>query len=547
MGQHRHAPRPSLGSSSAGQSDSSRVATPLRVGLSVALAVLLAGGVYLVWDMNRSDCPQVRKVSVIADSGVAGYVDRLAERTEANTCFDFAVDAVPPSHTAERLTQAATPHIWIAESQSRVRQVRTSLGRSWSDIGPSLGVSPVVVVGTQVPRRPSWTEVLTMPELRVDPPAQSDVSNAAVVGALSEVSTGSLTHSALVEVLTKRALMMNDNDGSTRLSEIAVASEPMATLTTESAYAKFKRGNPDAQLEAWVPDSGTVDLDYRAANVAQPVDQAMAGEAIRALVETLQTDDGRRIRAEEGVRSVDGDPLADGVGLGTASTMAQPARELVDNMLRKWTALTRPIRALVVQDVSGSMSRDAGGRTRAELLRDASLFGLERFPKNTALGYWEFSIDRGGKGQDYREVMPLAPISQEVDGLTHRSRLADAIRETLGNLGGGTGLYDTTLAAFKTVYDSYDPAYSNSVIIMTDGRNEDRDSITLSHLVSELNIMKNPARRIPIITIGISEDADAAALRKIAQATDGSSFVARDPKDIGAILLQAVSFRAEGA
>ena len=45
--------------------------------------------------------------------------------------------------------------------------------------------------------------------------------------------------------------------------------------------------------------------------------------------------------------------------------------------------------------------------------------------------------------------------------------------------GGGTGLYDTALAAYRTALRNYDPHYSNAVVLMTDGRNEDPGSISL--------------------------------------------------------------------
>ena len=501
----------------------------------------------MIWQNGRQTCDEVRAVSVIADTGVKDYVARLADRAESGTCLDFTVEAVDPSHTAERLTQRHMPQIWVAESQSRIRQVRTELGRSWSDIGPSLGVSPVVLAGRGLPRDPSWTRLLSDPAVHVDAPATSDVSNAAVVGALAEVSSGSLTHRTLIEDLTRRGLLMNNNAGTSDLAEIAAGAKPGATLTTESAFVKHRAADPSSQVEAAVPSAGTVSLDYRIADVSQSADQGLASEAIRAIVGVLQTDDGRAIREAEGIRAPDGTPLSGDRGVGDFTALRQPDRELVDNILRKWSALTKPIRSLVVQDVSGSMEKEADGRSRAELLREASLFGLKQFPKNTALGYWSFSIDRGGDGKDYREILPIRPLSEKVDGSTQRALLAAAVDETLSDLDGGTGLYDTVLAAFRSVYDSYDPAYSNSVIIMTDGRNEDPDSISLQNLVSELNIMKNPARRIPVVAVGISEDADEAALEKIAKATGGQVFVARDPKDIGPILLQAVSFRADGA
>ena len=43
-----------------------------------------------------------------------------------------------------------------------------------------------------------------------------------------------------------------------------------------------------------------------------------------------------------------------------------------------------------------------------------------------------------------------------------------------GTVGGDTGLYDSLLAAFRSVKSSYQPGYVNSVVLMTDGVNEDR-------------------------------------------------------------------------
>ena len=114
-------------------------------------------------------------------------------------------------------------------------------------------------------------------------------------------------------------------------------------------------------------------------------------------------------------------------------------------------------------------------------------------------------------------------------------------------LGGGTGLYDTTLAAFKKVQDSYDPSYSNSVIILTDGQNEDPNSITLRQLLSQLKRLEDPARPVLVLTIGISEDADTESLEQIARATGGTSYVAKTANDIQTVFVDAIRARVEAA
>jgi secreted protein with Ig-like and vWFA domain len=114
-------------------------------------------------------------------------------------------------------------------------------------------------------------------------------------------------------------------------------------------------------------------------------------------------------------------------------------------------------------------------------------------------------------------------------------------------LGGATGLYDTTLAAFKEVQDSYDPNFSNSVILLTDGQNEDDNSISLQGLLAELKALEDPARPVLILTIGITEDADADSLQQIADATGGTSYVAESAADISTVFVDAVASRIEAA
>ncbi len=56
---------------------------------------------------------------------------------------------------------------------------------------------------------------------------------------------------------------------------------------------------------------------------------------------------------------------------------------------------------------------------------------------------------------------------------------------------------------------------------MTDGRNVDPGGITFDQLVSTLRSEADPARSTPIITIGIGDDVDVAALQTISAVTGG--------------------------
>lgn len=112
-----------------------------------------------------------------------------------------------------------------------------------------------------------------------------------------------------------------------------------------------------------------------------------------------------------------------------------------------------------------------------------------------------------------------------------------------GPRGGGTGLYDTALAAYREAVRSHRRNYSNAVVLMTDGRNEDAGSISLDQLLTRLRGLRDPDRPVRIVGIAISEDADLAALERMAQVTGGNAYLAAQPEDILGVFAQAVLSR----
>src|SRR3546814_12873925 len=62
------------------------------------------------------------------------------------------------------------------------------------------------------------------------------------------------------------------------------------------------------------------------------------------------------------------------------------------------------------------------------------------------------------------------------------------------DLGGGTGLYDTTLAAFRSAQKDYDPDYFNAVVLLSDGANDDPGSMRQADLLKALRDEADPER-----------------------------------------------------
>ncbi|WP_238421180.1 substrate-binding domain-containing protein [Gordonia sp. 'Campus'] len=510
----------------------------------IVVVALISG--LIIWQTGSTGCGDRTRVAVASDAAMTGPLREVARQASADSCFDYDIQTAAGADVPGLLTQgAAAPDLWVADSQVQARRVTTQVRRELDMVSPSIASTPTVVAGTDVPQLGTWVEVMRLPDLRTGSPVDTSTGDAPIIGALAAVDAGELTDEKFTEAMTilaiqqNNARLANDNEG-TRLNLANTAGVPV--VTTEQQFDLFMRTHPGSTLKSAIPTAGTVMLDYPLVNTAAMARQQTAADAGAALVAALGTDAGRAALTDSGYRD------ADGNGVGA------PVKELglrdptsVDKALRQWQVLGVPIRTLVVQDTSGSMETPAGGTTRAGLLIDASQTGLKLFPNNTMIGGWAFSVDKGGPGQDWVEMAPIRRLDARSGSGTHREALGRAVEEGLSNLGGGTGLYDTTLAAFKKVQDTYDPNYSNSVIIMTDGQNEDPESITLDNLLAELKRLEDPARPVLVLTIGISDDADSNALKQIATATGGTTYVAENAADIRTVFVDAIQARVAAA
>jgi hypothetical protein len=219
-----------------------------------------------------------------------------------------------------------------------------------------------------------------------------------------------------------------------------------------------------------------------------------------------------------------------------------PAGQL-DQALSTWSAVTVPGRMLAVIDVSGSMATPvstAGGATREQVTVAAATAGLGLFDDEWEVGLWTFSTNLTPT-TDYRVLAPIQPLS------VGRPAMAEALGRIQPVPNGATGLYDTVLAAYKQVQKGWDPSRVNSVVIMTDGQNQNPNGITIDQLLAQLHKIADPAKPVEVIAIGIGTEVDKAELTRITDATGGGTFVTADPSKIGEIFLKAIALRPTAA
>ncbi|AWS40979.1 substrate-binding and VWA domain-containing protein [Streptosporangium sp. 'caverna'] len=235
-----------------------------------------------------------------------------------------------------------------------------------------------------------------------------------------------------------------------------------------------------------------------------------------------------------GYRSFDGKPgpqavEKNGVDPGAKiTTLSPPTPAVLDKVLASWSELRKRANVLIVVDKSGSMEEEASGtgESRLELAKKAAVNALPQFRGDDKVGLWAFSTRQDG-AKDYLELVPVDSVS----------KTGPKLRAQLEGLtaGGGTGLYDTTLAAVERMRGAKDAGAINAVVFLTDGKNEKTGGSDLDNLLGKLN------PDVRLFTIGYGEGADQGVLRQIAEATDGAAYDSSRADTIDQVFTSVIS------
>jgi Ca-activated chloride channel family protein len=311
-----------------------------------------------------------------------------------------------------------------------------------------------------------------------------------------------------------------------------------------------ERDKPEVPLVAVYPQEGTLEADHPWVVLRAPwVDDAKRSAAA-GFLDYLRSEPIQARFQQAGFRSSEGRPgpqLSEANGLlpdQPSRVLAPPAPKVVAAALESWNAARKRSNVLAVYDVSGSMKEEVpgtGGKTKMDLVKAAAGQGLALFAPETNLGTWLFSTNLAGS-RDWVESVPIGPTNARLpNGKTRREVLAEALAR-LQATNGDTGLYDTTLAAFRAVQRAYAPQRINIVVLLTDGINDDpTGGIDKAELLRLLKAEQRKDQPVRIITIAYGANADAASLKQIADVTGGLAYVSTDPRDIVRVVTDAIT------
>jgi Ca-activated chloride channel family protein len=308
---------------------------------------------------------------------------------------------------------------------------------------------------------------------------------------------------------------------------------------TNDPAKRGQHARPKVPVVALYPSDGTLNSDhpFTVLTWTDELHKQIAADFLGY----LKSPEAQKQFADLGFRSFDnkpGDQVTVDNGVqpdAKINVIHLPGPPVLDKLLKSWSDLRKNANVLLVVDVSGSMADDVSGtgKNKMDLAKQAAATALGQFSDTDRVGLWMFSTDLDN-GKDYRELVPIGPVGQE--------ERRDRLRDRLGGLTpqGGTGLYDTSLAAYQYLREHLDPDAINAVVVLTDGQNADPGGIDLDNLLGNLRT-ETGGETVRLFTIAYGGDADQDILKQIAESTQAAEYDSSKPDTIDQVFTAVIS------
>lgn len=566
---------------------------------AVGVLVVTAGGYFGYRQLASSDCSGKIELSVAVATELAPAVDAAATEWEKEgaavgpTCIEVNVSASDPVEVAATVAAkhgailggvgqapgtAVSPDVWVPDSSTWLLRLKSG-GASAFEVGngASIAMSPVVVampepIATRLgwpDKQLEWNQLLK--QVNSSRPIKTGIveptRDAAGLSGLLSLTTAAAGAggesadknriAALRALATESSALRQDLLAKfpTAPDATTIAGSLGAAALSEQNVIAYNSKKPPVPLAALYLTPPPMALDYPFA-VLPGIEPAKASAA-QVLYEVLTTREFRDRLAVQALRAPDsnwgagfnaprgapspasGDaPVAPPPQGGVAAGSLDPTA--VERAVSSWSIATLSGRMLAVIDVSGSMKTKvpaANGATRQQLIVDAARRGLTLTDNSWSIGLWIFSTNLTAT-TDHRELIQTGPLSRQRDDI-------QSALEGITPSSNDTGLYDTMLAAYREALRGWEPGKVNSIVLFTDGENDDPDGgITLPQLVTELKKLKDPEQPVQVIIVGVGPDVSKAELDTIADAAgSGGAFIAKDPTKITDVFLKAIALR----
>ncbi|MFD4430922.1 VWA domain-containing protein [Nocardia sp. NPDC058497] len=474
-------------------------------------------------------------LDVTVDPAIAGPVRAAADRYNASKprvrdhCARVEVSARPSAALVAGLADTGKwdpalgpkPGLWIADSSRSIELVRVP--GLIEGTPASIATSPIVLAVPDALRQAleqhqiAWSDLPRLQQGSLDelglsgwgglrmalPVGDATTAAAASIGAavsgtepLTEQAAGSGQVVAAISGLAAGAQVPADLVAAMG----AITADPTADEVHAVAATAQQLGT--GGLTAFRP-VGTAPLaDYPAALLSGPwVDKTQNLIASRFI---------DFLRAPEQAGTL----ATEGFGPAIGSAPANPDKTTLQKVQGTLANPVLGVNATVLLDVSSSMGTAEGSTTRLANAGAALASTLTVMPPDFGLGLWTFGKNLDGT-TPYQVRVPTDLLTD-----TQRNAVGSAVTTTKATQNTTDQAYPSLLAAYRAAVAAYSPGRTNSILVITDGPDDD-SSLTGSALVAEITAATKSGKpvRIDIVVVG---GQGTQTLQTLAQQTGGT-------------------------
>jgi len=532
--------------------------------LSALLVLALLGWFtfdFLSDRLRASACDNTTVVNVTAAPDIAPVVTQVGNRVseqDEGSCYKINVTSRDSASAAESLVVSdgnVRPDVWIPESTIWLQRAQDKGAWNVPVSGTSVASSPVVVALTEdtagklgwPQKAPTWAQLFGPDAKGIDmgmpDPAREPTGVSTLFGIRELLGTGANGGRRVTTELRRLSPNVAEKQADlfARLPGAQGSDEPLDGFPTSEVSVLRNNAKQNAPLVAAYSQPAVPSLDFPF--VVLPETKKDKRDAAEKFLKVMIDQQAAEAFGDAGFRTPDGEMLRE--RNNDRRTSAQkltptpiPNPTEVTNVLNEWAGVNLSARIQVLLDVSGSMNEPVPGtgKNRMAVTLQAAELGINLMKPTTKIGVWLFSTNLDGEKKDYKELIPVKPVADQLsNGALNTLRGVKALEN------GATGLYDSTLAAYKSATQSYEAGRINLVVVLTDGKNEDSDGISRQDLLKQLGTLRDPKHPVQIVGIGIGPDIDEAELKMISGATGGQAFTTPDPTKINDIFYAALS------
>lgn len=488
-----------------------------------------------------ADCGTTTRVSVLTEEPMASVLAR--KPVDPSSCVVLEVVLQESTVVAERARLGElTAGLWIPDSSGRTAEPAGH--RAVAVHTPSTASSPAVSVSADEPGDASdWTGLLADRAVLMGDPRQDGGAHAALRAALGETREGTPARARAVAAALARARSQGVTAPVRTAGEVLehVAHDGGTAVVAESDFLGWAQDELVHGLRAGVPGSGSAFLDYPLLLLAGDGSaNATVRTAADEVARFLSSDAGRAALGRHHLRPADGSAGARSVPV--PERIRAPAERDWRAVRAAWRREAAPVHGLVVLDASVAMTRRGDdGDTAWDVVREAGAVGEDVFPARDALGLWIHARGLDGSAP-HRELVPVRPLPQDVDGRSQRDRLEQALAGAPDGRHAAGSLRETVLAAFRKVQDE-SPVDAYSTVVVLSAAPAGRDELRLDDLLETLRQEQDPHHPVHVVTVALAERADRETLESVAAATDGSFHTAYDAERLRQVLDDALGDR----